>query len=66
MGCSTRHASGENYLIDPALQLLDTAVLINETCALSTTYLFDDKNSRPRDQKGAEQMVQSAEGTALL
>jgi hypothetical protein len=44
-----RQLNGENYLIDPALQLLDTAVLINEKCTLSTTYLFDDKNSRPRD-----------------
>jgi hypothetical protein len=44
-----RQLNGENYLIDPALLLLDTAALINETCAFSTTYLFDDKNSRPRD-----------------
>jgi hypothetical protein len=54
MGCSTRQLDGENYLIDPALLLLDTAVLPNETYLLSTTYayLFDDKNTRPRDQRG--------------
>jgi hypothetical protein len=49
MGCSMRKINGENYLIDPARLLLDTAELINEKCTLSTTYLFGDKNSRPRD-----------------
>jgi hypothetical protein len=44
-----RKLNGENYLIDPARLPLDTAELINETCTLSTTYLFDDKNARPRD-----------------
>jgi hypothetical protein len=44
-----RKINGENYLIDPALQLLDTVELPNEKCTLSTTYLFDDRNSRPRD-----------------
>jgi len=66
MGCSMRKINGENYLIDPARLPLDTVELPNEKCTLSTTYLFDDKNSRPRDQRGAELIVQSAEGTVLL
>jgi hypothetical protein len=49
MGCSMRKINGENYLIDPARLPLDTAELINETCTFSTTYLFDDKNTRPGD-----------------
>jgi hypothetical protein len=49
-----RKLNGENYLIDPALQLLDTDELPNEKCTFSTTYRFDDKNKRPGDQKGAE------------
>jgi hypothetical protein len=44
-----RKLNGENYLIGPARLPLHTAVLINETCTFSTTYLFDDKNTRPGD-----------------
>jgi hypothetical protein len=49
MGYSTRQSNGENYITDPVIQLLDTAVLPNETCTFSTTYLFDDENTRLRD-----------------
>jgi hypothetical protein len=52
MGCSTRQSNGENYLIDPALQLLDTAALPNETCALSTTYLLDAQEYKAKILKG--------------
>jgi hypothetical protein len=49
MDCSTMQLNGENYLIGPARLLLGLAELQNETCEFSSTYLFDDKNTRPRD-----------------
>jgi hypothetical protein len=54
MGYSTRQSNGENYLLGPAMQLLDTAVLPNESCVFSTTYLFDDKTTsyKARGLKG--------------